>query len=103
MYHFAYFWFFSLGDTTPENNWARGGYFVKVFLEGLFFLAGLRLVFFLEFFVCLVVCLVSRYCLVNVSLMSRFLSRIFKANQATIHSKADRCIHQVVAFVSDAL
>ena len=42
--------FFSLGDTTPENNWTRGGYFVEVFLEGLFFLAGLRLVFVFETF-----------------------------------------------------
>ena len=53
--------------------------------------------FFLDFFVCLVVCLVI------VSLMSRFFVSVFKANQATIHSKANRCIHQVVAFVSDAL
>ena len=86
------FWFFSLGDTTPENNWAREGYFVKVFLEGLFFLAGLRLVFIWNF---LFVSLLSRYCLGIVS--------FFKANQATMHFKANRCIHQVVAFVSDAL
>ncbi len=44
------FYFFSLGDTTPENNWTRGGYFVEVFLEGLFFFAGLRLVFIFETF-----------------------------------------------------
>ena len=30
--------------------WTRGGYFAEVFLEGLFFLAGLRLVFVFETF-----------------------------------------------------
>ena len=39
---------FLFGFFTPENNWTKGGYFVEVFLEGLFFLAGLRLVFYLD-------------------------------------------------------
>ena len=44
-------WFFRFlfcADTTPESNLTRGGYFVEVFLGGLFFLAGLRLVFYLD-------------------------------------------------------
>ncbi len=30
---FILFFLFSLGDTTPENNWTKGGYFVEVFLD----------------------------------------------------------------------
>ena len=34
------------------SDLTRGGYFANVFLGGLFFLAGLRLVFYLEFLLC---------------------------------------------------
>ena len=64
--------FVPFGLFWVPSDLTRGGYFANVFLGGLFFLAGLRLFFYLEFLLCkrlFVALVILKYVVVGVGVV----------------------------------